>query len=302
MTMLFAALPRDLGFAERLAFASDCELLPVSVHNFPDSETVLRLGADARGRRVSIVAGLREPDVHTVSVLLLAEALRDAGASQVGLVAPYLPYMRQDAAFHSGEAVTARSYARLISRSFDWLLTVDPHLHRIHRLSEIYDIPASAVHVAPELGRWIAANVDAPLIVGPDEESRQWVAAVAASAGAPFLVGRKVRRGDEDVVVETPPVGEFPDRTPVLVDDIVSTGRTLATAVRRIAPLARRAPICVAVHALFVERAEVLLRDAGAGDVGTTNTVEHTTNRIDVIPLLASELRIGISREAACMP
>jgi ribose-phosphate pyrophosphokinase len=274
----------------------------VRVHVFPDGETALRVDTNPRGFDVIILAGLREPNVTTVPVLLLAEAMQDAGAARVGLVAPYLPYMRQDIAFHPGEAVTARLYARMLSHAFDWLLTVDPHLHRIHRLADVYSIPATSAHAAPLLGRWIASNVDRPLVIGPDEESRQWASAVAAAAGAPCIVSRKIRTGDETVVVETPSTTEFREHTPVFVDDMISTGRTMAAAVRQVAATSRRAPVCVAVHAVFAGDAEAILRHAGAARVVTTNTIPHSTNAIDVAPLLAAELQTIVPREAACLP
>jgi hypothetical protein len=90
--------------------------------------------------------------------------------------------------------VTTRSFARLVSSSFDRLVTVDPHLHRYPALSALYTIPAEALHAAPLLADWIAAEVDQPVIVGPDEESEQWVSAIASRIGAPHAVLRKVRR------------------------------------------------------------------------------------------------------------
>ena len=110
---------------------------------------------------------------------------------QVGLVAPYLAYMRQDRRFKPGEAVTSREVAQLLSGAFDWLVTVDPHLHRYTSLAEIYRIPTHVTHAAPLISQWIKANVPRALVIGPDSESEQWVSAVASEAGAPFTVLRE---------------------------------------------------------------------------------------------------------------
>src|SRR5690606_29301909 len=115
-----------------------CEHAPLHAHTFPDGETLVRVDAPVAGRPVAIVARLDHPDAKTLALLFAADAVRELGAAGVGLVAPYLPYMRQDHRFHPGEAITSRSYARLLSRSFDFLVTVDPHLHRWHSLAEIY--------------------------------------------------------------------------------------------------------------------------------------------------------------------
>jgi ribose-phosphate pyrophosphokinase len=208
--------------------------------------------------------------------------------------------MRQDAVIQDGEAVTARSFAKIISRSFDWLVTIDPHLHRIHRLSEIYSIPARVLHTAPLLGQWIAKNVDRPFIVGPDDESRQWADDIAAAARAPAVVLNKTRRGDAQVSVRLPDdLDQFQGRVPVLVDDIISTGTTMAATVSQLLDRGFPAPLCVAVHAVFSPGAVDAIEAAGARCVVSTNTIAHITNRLDVTPLLASAVSRQTRRIAA---
>lgn len=287
---LFLALPHDTPFAERLSSAAHGDMGRVVTRDFPDGETYLRLDTSPASRDVVLVATLHRPNDKLLPLLLLADAARQLGATRVGLVAPYLAYMRQDARFHEGEAITARSFAELLSRTVDWLVTVDPHLHRIHRLSEVYRIPATAIHVTAELGAWVARNVAQPVLVGPDEESRQWVAAVAAVADAPFVVLSKKRLGDAEVSVSVPELDRYPTRVPVLLDDIISTGQTMAAAVRHIREVRGTSSICVAVHAVFAAGAAEALASAGAALVVTTNTIPHASNGIDIVPALAAAL------------
>ena len=159
----------------------------------------------------------------------------------------------------------------------DWLATIDPHLHRFHALTDIYGVPNRVVHAAPALAEWIAAHVDRPVVVGPDEESAQWVTDVADRVGAPCVVMRKTRRGDRAVEVSAPDLEAYRQHTPVVVDDVVSSAQTMVETVKRLVAARLRAPICVAVHAL---------RDAGAGQIVTTTSVPHATSCIDIIPLL----------------
>ena len=166
---LMLALPADAAFAERLAAAAEAEFGQVATHDFPDGETSVRVTTDCSSRDVVIVCTLHRPNGLALPLLFMADTARRAGASRVGLVAPYLAYMRQDAEFHAGEAVTARSFAAFLSRGFDWLVTVDPHLHRIGRLSDVYTIPSVALHASSDIGAWIAAHVESPLVIGPDE-------------------------------------------------------------------------------------------------------------------------------------
>jgi ribose-phosphate pyrophosphokinase len=211
-------------------------------------------------------------------------------------VAPYLPYMRQDKRFKPGEAITSRSYARLLSASLDFLVTVDPHLHRWHELRELYPIRAAAAAAAPAIARWIRANVTDPLLVGPDSESSQWVSQVARLCGAPWAVMQKTRRGDRNVKVVLPQ-GSWSDHTPVLLDDIVSTGGTLLAAVQALRKAGAAPPVCVAVHALFEDDALWRLIAAGVARVVSCDSVTHPSNAIPLAGVLAQAVR-GVAKRA----
>jgi ribose-phosphate pyrophosphokinase len=258
---------------------------------FPDGEHYLRVSSDCHHRTVVVACPLDRPDRHVLKLLLTCATLRDLGVARLGLVAPYLAYMRQDTRFRDGEGVTARYFAALLSRYVDWLVTVDPHLHRIPRLTDVYSVPATAVHAAPLMGDWIGANVSHPVLIGPDVESRQWVSAVAERAGVPYLVLAKERLGDRQVRLSLPDLARHRGRRPVLVDDMISTGHTLMEAVRQLADAGLAAPVCAAVHGLFAEHAWQGLVRAGAAEVVTCNTVVHSSNRVDVTPLLLDAVR-----------
>jgi ribose-phosphate pyrophosphokinase len=263
----------------------------LALRDFPDGETYLRIDSDVTDRDVAVVATLRHPNEKFLPLAFLLNTIRECGARRVGLVAPYLAYMRQDKRFQRGEAVTSHSFAGLISRAADWLITVDPHLHRVSNLREVYSIPAQAVHVAGVVGEWIAGNVSKPLIVGPDDESRQWVERIAAAANAPSIVLRKTRQGDAQVAESAVDLGANAACTPVLVDDIISTGETMAVAIRQLRDQRAFPPVCVGIHAVFANGAWAALKEAGAARVVTTNTIPHASNCIDIVPPLGDALR-----------
>ncbi|PHP66993.1 phosphoribosylpyrophosphate synthetase [Zhengella mangrovi] len=287
MTRLLVALPGNEGFAERLAEETGCAIAPVSWHRFPDGETNLRFQADLAGASIALVATLDRPDGKFLPLAFCAATARDLGASRVGLVAPYLSYMRQDRRFHDGEAVTARYFPTLLGSAVDWLVTADPHLHRIHDLGTIYSIPTHVVHCAAPMGAWIRDKVSVPLIVGPDSESAQWAGAIAEAAGAPHVVLSKTRHGDLDVDIAFPDMSAHAGRVPVLVDDIISSGQSMVRAIKGLRAAGFAEPWCIGVHGIFADGAEDAIRKAGAAGIVSCNTVRHGSNAIDVSGLFA---------------
>jgi len=285
-----------IGFPEHAAQArAVAERLGVrcaiaAVHRFPDGESKVTLPA-ALPEHVVFCRSLDRPNDKLVELLLAAEAAPELGAKRLTLVAPYLCYMRQDTAFRGGEAVSQRIVGRFLARYFDHLVTVDPHLHRTATLTDA--LPAKqtvALAAAPLVGALVQARLRAPLIVGPDLESAQWVEAVAQAAGCPFAVGEKQRHGDRDVSVALPEVG-IEGREVVLVDDIASTGRTLAAAARACMVRGAVKVSAIVTHGLFIGDALDTVREAGVGDVWSTDSVLHPTNAIALADLLADGVR-----------
>jgi ribose-phosphate pyrophosphokinase len=291
---LLFALPGNEAMAAALAAHMDAELGEIEVRRFPDEETYLRLLTNPSGRSVALVCTLDRPDLKFLPIVFAASAARQLGAIRVGLVAPYLSYLRQDKRFRAGEAITSASFAAALSSEVDWLVTVDPHLHRYGSLDAVYRIPASAVAAAPAIASWISANVADPLLIGPDSESEQWVASVAALVGAPHKVLAKERLGDRNVRISVSELDGLTGRTPVLIDDIVSSAQTMLQATRLLRERTVEPATCIAVHALFAQESFAELGGL-AGEVVSTNTVLHPSNAIDVSPAIALEARRLIS-------
>lgn len=285
--MLILPLPGNDTLAQALAQRLGAALGELETRGFPDGESYVRLRSDVEGREVVLVCTLARPDDQFLRLVFAARTARERGAAKLTLVAPYLAYMRQDKAFHDGEAVTSAQFASLLSAEFDRLITVDPHLHRHAAMAEIYTIPALALHAAPLLADWIGATVANPLIVGPDAESEQWAAAVAA--GAPSVVLRKTRAGDREVTIDFPDLEAWRGRQPVLVDDVASSGRTLIEACKGLTAQGFAKPICVVVHPLFAEDSFAALSRVAARIV-STDTIRHESNAITVAGLLAGSL------------
>ncbi len=266
------------------------ELGVVERHRFPDGELKLRLPAPLHDR-VVVFRGLHQPNEKLVELLLVARTARQLGAHHLSLVAPYLAYMRQDIAFRPGEAVSQRVVGGFLADLFDAVVTVDPHLHRVATLQEAVPVPqAVVVSGAAVLADWVAQRRPGALLMGPDEEAAQWVAQAAARHGNPSAVCRKVRHGDKSVEIALPPV-QWSGQQVVILDDVASTGHTVAQATRLLLA-AGVASVDVAVtHALFAGDAIEVMRQAGVGEVWSTDCIPHSSNVAAIAPVLAKALQ-----------
>ena len=297
MSLLLLSLPGGEARAARLERLCPADRAVAEFRRFPDGESYVRMDGDATGRVVVVVGSLDGPDPKIASLLFAAAAARERGASKVVLAAPYLAYMRQDASFRPGEAVTARVFARLLSRTFDAVVAVDPHLHRLHSLDELYDVPTVAVSAAPAIVAYLRATVADPVIVGPDAESGRWVGAVARALGAPSLVFEKTRHGDRDVSIGgAEGASMWRSRTPVLIDDIISTGRTMIGASILLAEKGFAKAVCVGIHAVLVPGAYAELLRAPIARIVTSDTIEHESNAFSIDALLADGIRQAVAR------
>lgn len=280
--------------ARRLAKALGADFRRIEQRRFPDGESLVRIEPES-GSTV-IYCSLDHPNDRLFDLLLASSALRDSGARSIALAAPYLCYMRQDAAFQPGEAVSQKVVARLLSDAFDGLVTVDPHLHRTHDLNSVFSMPVTQLSAAPLLGRAIAAVKDRQdiVLIGPDSESRRWVETAAKASALDVLVGRKARRGDRDVAVEIGGLDRVRGRTAVIVDDVVSSGSTVRAATSHLLDAGAKRVELFATHMLSSAKDTEALYAAGVSRIVSTDSVPHATNGIHLAPLLADALSVWI--------
>lgn len=277
--------------AQRAAQAAGLPLVVVERHRFPDGEMRLRL-PDALPPQVVIWRGLQQPNEKLVELLLTSQTARELGARHLTLVAPYLAYMRQDIAFQPGEAVSQRIVGGFLAGLFDVVVTVDPHLHRVATLQEAVPVAEALVlNGAPLLADHVATQcTDNVVLIGPDAESEQWVARAADRHGWAYGVCHKTRHGDLSVDIKLP---ELPvhGRAVVLMDDVASSGHTLARAARLLKEAGAVSVDVAVTHALFAEGAEALIRAAGVDRIWSTDCIPHSTNAVSIVPEVVALLR-----------
>lgn len=273
-----------------LAKYMEVESLPIQYREFPDKESCIRLEHEVTGKDIIIVDSLDNPNHKILPLLLLSETLRNYGAKKVGLIAPYLSYMRQDKSFNDFEGITSKYFAKLISNYFNWLITVDPHLHRYKDLKEIYSIPTKIVHAEGAIANFIKDKIKNPVIIGPDMESEQWIAAISKPANAPYVVFNKIRKSDVDVAIakdaksDSMNLEKYKNHTPVVVDDIISTAHTMIEAIKQLkTAMIKAEPICIGIHAVFANDFYQELQELAAKNIYTCNTIIHDSNGINIL-------------------
>ncbi|MFO8605027.1 ribose-phosphate pyrophosphokinase [Legionella pneumophila serogroup 1] len=290
MKPLLFSLFDSSEIARQLQEILQVEAGKVTFHRFPDTEWYLKIDSEVNNRSIIVVDSLNQPDKKILPLLFFAKTAKELGAQKIGLIAPYLSHLRQDKRFHEGEGITSRYFADILSTSLDWLMTIDPHLHRYHSLDEIYSIPTFVLHATSMIATWIKHHVPKPILIGPDMESEQWVADIAEKGRFPYAILEKTRHGDKEVTISVPYIPELESSTLVLVDDIISTARTMVETVKHLQQAGSKSIVCIGVHALFAEDAYSLLSAMKGVQVITCNTIHHVTNAIDVSGLAVDVL------------
>ncbi len=286
------SLPSCAGDAKRLASLLGLPLQEIALHRFPDGEMRVTVGPGAS--TTIIYASLDQPNDKLLAILFAAEALRRAGARRLVLLAPYLCYMRQDTAFHDGEAISQKAVGRLLAATVDRVITVDAHLHRTTDISTVFPgIEAENLSAMPAVANALRkTGIDpATIVIGPDTESRPWVSDLAGRLGLAHAIAQKIRRGDRAVEISFEETGLLAGRPALLVDDIVSSGGTLIACAKALKAAGARAVDAVITHALFPPEMTTDFAAAGIGSVRSTSSVPHPTNAIPLDDIFTAALR-----------
>lgn len=280
--------------AARLATRLGLNLHEIDVHRFPDGE--LRVNVGPAAATTILYMPLDQPNEKLLTLLFAAEALRRDGAKRLVLVAPYLCYMRQDKAFHEGEAISQKVIGPLLARTVDRIVTVEAHLHRTHDIRQVFlGIEAEDLSATPAIVDALRDVDPKTIIVGPDEESNAWVSDLATRLKLEYAVGRKMRAGDRSVEITFADPSQFKDRPVVLIDDIVSSGGTLTVCAQALKRAGAGTIDAIVTHALFPPNMMRDFQRAGLRSVRSTSSVPHPSNAIMLDTILADALSKEIS-------
>lgn len=265
---------------------------------FPDGEQLVRVQGDVRSEDVALIQTMAlDPDSRLMEYALIVDALKGEGCRSVTGIIPYMAYARQDSRFHQGEPLSAKLFARLLEVSgTDKLITVDMHLHRLKEIREVFQIPAINLSAMPLLADYYRKHFGSGnvMVTGPDAESGQWAKVVAERLGSSCTILEKERTGDREVSVS----GSLTSAgcRVVLVDDMVSTGRTLIEVISKLKQGGAERIDALVTHSLLNKDALYELKKTGLGELITTDTVSTDTfsgslTKVSIAPLLADAIR-----------
>ena len=299
--MIIVGGSASTNLAERVAKELGQKPAEIEIKRFPDGEKYIRIHDDVKNKDVAIIQSLyRTPDEYIFEYLIIADTLRDMGASSIVGVIPYLAYARQDSRFYPGEALTSSSVAKLFEAAGTTsVLTIDCHLHRLGDVSKVFKVPARNLSAMPSLGKYARDNLRPknPIVVAPDEEAEQWAEIVAKELEAEHthFTKRRIREEGQTSSRLELDIGntEFKGRDVVFADDIISTGGTIAGAAKACKKKGARRMFVVATHPVLAEGAIKRIEASGVSKIIATDTIPSVISKVSVAPVLSSALRSG---------
>ena len=295
--------PASLELAEKVASKVGTSAFQAQVRIFSDGESKIQLQDFGPDKRTCVIIQSTYPPVdrHLVQLLMIARGCQQYGAKEIVAVVPYLAYARQDRAFLGGEVVSIDLMSRLMaSVGITRLITVD-----IHSILALSFFPGSENLTAiPRLANFVKSlNLNRPIVVSPDaggvDRARQFSQLLHCE-----MIGlRKTRdRQSGEISIEDPGEGSTIGRDVLLVDDMISSGSSIAKASEMLLKNGARRTFAVCTHALLVENAEDKIRNSGVTDIIASNSIPGKYSKVDlsaeVAALLSSRPELNASKTA----
>ncbi|MBS7640719.1 MAG: ribose-phosphate diphosphokinase [Candidatus Bathyarchaeia archaeon] len=285
--------PSSLNLARKISELLNAPLVNVKTKRFPDGEFYFKFEDNVLGEHLIIVQSLEPPqDIRAMELFLMLHTARDLGAETIRLFIPYLAYSRQDRRYLDGECLSSAVIAEILEQlGADAIYTIDVHNERVLRM---YKIPAYNLTASGELARYFAGRgLKDPLILAPDDEEmarrRAQHAAKALSAEWDALEKRRDRYTGEITTLSKEL--NVHGRDVIIIDDIVSTGKTAANAAKILREQGARRVFIGASHLLMINNAEKILLESGVEEIAGTDSVTNKYAKVSVAPIFVRALK-----------
>ncbi|MEM2112021.1 MAG: ribose-phosphate diphosphokinase [Candidatus Bathyarchaeia archaeon] len=285
--------PSSVDLAHKISEVLNFPLAKVGTKRFPDGEFYFKFDEKIFGEDLLIVQSLYpSQDIHAMELFLMLQTARDLGAESIKVFVPYLAYSRQDERYLEGECLSSAMIAEIIEQlGADVLYTVDIHNEKVLKR---YKIPVYNLTASGELAKYfVAKNLKDPIVIAPDAEElaarRARYAANMINADYDFLEKERNRKTGEIITFKKEI--DVKGRDAIIIDDIISTGKTAANAANILKNQGARRVFVGVSHALLLGDSLKLLKDSGVDEIVGTDSVANEYAKVSVAPILARALK-----------
>lgn len=290
--------PSSIDLARKIGEMLGFPLVNIRMKRFPDGEFYVKFEETIAGENLLIVQSLYPPqDIHAMELFLILHTARDLGAETIRVFVPYLAYSRQDERYLEGECLSAAMIAEIIeSLGVDSLYTIDVHNENVLRM---YKIPVYNLTASGELARYFAKKgLVRPLVVAPDDEdlAKRRAAYAARVLGADWDALEKRRDRYTGEIVTFVKDLNVRGRDAIIIDDIISTGKTTANAAKILREQGARRIFVGVSHALLLGDSVRLIMENGVEEIVGTDSVVNDYAKVSVAPILARALKGDIEQ------
>jgi ribose-phosphate pyrophosphokinase len=290
-TLLLVSGPASPMLARRVADAMKTKTMQLEHKVFPDGETYIRLAESVEGECVAVIQSCYPPqNKNLVDLLFILDAAREMGAKKVAAVVPYFAYARQDDRYRSGEAVSAKTSARLIEAAgATHFLTIDVPSNKALQFFTIHSDNLTCMNLMGEYlkrrGLW------RPYVLAPDDGAIPLAETVSAALQAEYAWFEKSRDKITGAVSTSGKDVDLKGRDTVIVDDVISTGKTIANASQIAKKQGAERVIAACAHRILTGEAENTLKAAGVEETIGTDSIETRPQQVSIAPVIAEALR-----------
>jgi ribose-phosphate pyrophosphokinase len=270
----------DLVLAEKVAGVIGCELGRLEITSFSDTEQRVRVLDDVGDKAVFVLLSVSTPvNDRLIELCLIADALKGADAKKIIAVVPYLGYMRQDKAHREGEAVSARVIAHMIEAAgYDKVITLDLHSDAS---AGFFNIPVQHLFSFSLFSDLFKDEDRKMVVVAPDAGGAKRAQRFATMLSSPMIMLEKTRSLEKVHVVEHMKlIGSAGGREAIIIDDLVTSGQTLAKAARALKEEGAPKVIACVTHPVFIDVTKKVLSDSDIDTIYVTDTIPLTEDQM----------------------